>query len=109
MKVAEQKVKSVTEYLDTEYLSYAKYVVENRAIPSVIDGLANRIDQLKRYKSEESDISPSDYGLTHWIESQFDREMTPTQFELFKTRLEKLLQEAADKVSKVKPNKKSVS
>ena len=38
MKVAEQKVKSVTEYLDTEYLSYAKYVVENRAIPSVIDG-----------------------------------------------------------------------
>lgn len=38
MKVAEQPVKSVTEYLDNEYLSYAKYVVENRAIPSVIDG-----------------------------------------------------------------------
>jgi DNA topoisomerase-2 len=38
MKVAEQKVKTVTDYLDTEYLSYAKYVVENRAIPSVIDG-----------------------------------------------------------------------
>ena len=30
MKVAEQKTKTVTEYLDTEYLSYAKYVVENR-------------------------------------------------------------------------------
>jgi len=29
---------SVTEYLDTKYLEYAKDVVENRAIPSVIDG-----------------------------------------------------------------------
>jgi len=29
---------SVTEYLDTKYHEYAKDVVENRAIPSVIDG-----------------------------------------------------------------------
>jgi DNA topoisomerase-2 len=34
----DQNVKTVTEYLDNEYLAYAKYVVENRAIPSVIDG-----------------------------------------------------------------------
>lgn len=30
---------TISEYLDTDYLEYAKYVVENRAIPSVIDGL----------------------------------------------------------------------
>jgi DNA topoisomerase-2 len=30
---------TITQYLDTEYLEYAKYVIENRAIPSVIDGL----------------------------------------------------------------------
>lgn len=30
---------SITEYLDTDYHDYAKYVIENRAIPSVIDGL----------------------------------------------------------------------
>ena len=30
---------SITEYLDTDYHEYAKYVIENRAIPSVIDGL----------------------------------------------------------------------
>jgi len=30
--------KTVTEYLDQDYGNYAKYVIENRAIPSVIDG-----------------------------------------------------------------------
>ena len=30
---------TISEYLDTDYLEYAKYVVESRAIPSVIDGL----------------------------------------------------------------------
>lgn len=30
---------TITNYLNTDYLEYAKYVVENRAIPSVIDGL----------------------------------------------------------------------
>jgi DNA gyrase/topoisomerase IV subunit A len=30
---------TITEYLDNDYKEYAKYVVENRAIPSVIDGL----------------------------------------------------------------------
>ena len=30
---------TISEYLDTDYKEYAKYVVENRAIPSVIDGL----------------------------------------------------------------------
>lgn len=30
---------TISEYLDKDYLEYAKYVVENRAIPSVIDGL----------------------------------------------------------------------
>ena len=29
---------AITKYLDTKYLEYAKDVVENRAIPSVIDG-----------------------------------------------------------------------
>lgn len=31
--------KSVTEFLNDEYLEYAKYVIEQRAIPSLIDGL----------------------------------------------------------------------
>ena len=31
--------RTVTEFFDKEYLEYAKYVVENRAIPNVIDGL----------------------------------------------------------------------
>lgn len=31
--------RTVTDFFDTEYLDYAKYVVENRAIPSCIDGL----------------------------------------------------------------------
>ena len=31
--------KTVTEFFDKEYLEYARYVVENRAIPSCIDGL----------------------------------------------------------------------
>jgi len=30
--------RDVQDFFDTEYLDYAKYVVENRAIPSVIDG-----------------------------------------------------------------------
>ena len=30
--------KTIDEFFDEEYLGYAKYVVENRAIPSVIDG-----------------------------------------------------------------------
>ena len=30
--------RTITEYCDTEYLGYAHYVVEQRAIPSVIDG-----------------------------------------------------------------------
>lgn len=30
--------KTVTEYLDQDYGNYAKYVIEHRAIPSVIDG-----------------------------------------------------------------------
>ena len=30
--------RKVEDFFDNEYLSYAKYVVENRAIPSVIDG-----------------------------------------------------------------------
>jgi DNA topoisomerase II len=30
---------TITEYLDTDYRDYATYVIENRAIPSVIDGL----------------------------------------------------------------------
>lgn len=33
-----QEIKSVTEYLDQDYREYAVYVVEERAIPSVIDG-----------------------------------------------------------------------
>jgi DNA topoisomerase-2 len=32
------EVKTITQYLDTDYKEYAKYVVEERAIPSVIDG-----------------------------------------------------------------------
>lgn len=32
------KVKTVTEYLDSDYLDFAIHVVEERAIPSVIDG-----------------------------------------------------------------------
>jgi len=32
------EIKSVTEYLDQDYREYAVYVVEERAIPSVIDG-----------------------------------------------------------------------
>jgi len=31
--------KTITQFCDEDYLSYAKYVVEHRAIPSVIDGL----------------------------------------------------------------------
>lgn len=31
--------RTVTDFFDNEYLTYAKYVVENRAIPSCIDGL----------------------------------------------------------------------
>jgi len=31
--------RTVTDFFDNEYLDYAKYVVENRAIPSCIDGL----------------------------------------------------------------------
>jgi len=31
--------RTVTDFFDKEYLEYAKYVVENRAIPSCIDGL----------------------------------------------------------------------
>jgi DNA topoisomerase-2 len=30
--------KPISEFLDTDYLNYAKYIVEHRAIPSVIDG-----------------------------------------------------------------------
>jgi len=30
---------TITEYLDTDYHEYAKYVIEHRAIPSIIDGL----------------------------------------------------------------------
>ena len=30
---------TITEYLDRDYHEYATYVIENRAIPSVIDGL----------------------------------------------------------------------
>jgi DNA topoisomerase-2 len=33
------KSASITEYLDQDYREYAKYVIENRAIPSIIDGL----------------------------------------------------------------------
>ena len=32
------EVKTVTQYLDQDYRDYAVYVVEERAIPSVIDG-----------------------------------------------------------------------
>lgn len=32
------KIKSITGYLDSEYAEYGKYTVESRAIPSVIDG-----------------------------------------------------------------------
>ena len=31
--------RTVTDFFDKEYLEYAKYVVENRAIPHAIDGL----------------------------------------------------------------------
>ena len=31
--------RTVTDFFNKEYLEYAKYVVENRAIPSCIDGL----------------------------------------------------------------------
>ena len=31
--------RTVSNFFDKEYLEYAKYVVENRAIPSCIDGL----------------------------------------------------------------------
>ena len=30
--------RSIRDFFDNEYLNYAKYVVESRAIPSVIDG-----------------------------------------------------------------------
>jgi len=33
------RVRTVTDFFDTEYLDYAKYVVTNRAIPHCIDGL----------------------------------------------------------------------
>ena len=32
------EIKTVTDYLDNDYKEYAVYVVEERAIPSVIDG-----------------------------------------------------------------------
>jgi len=32
------ETKTITEYLDQDYREYAVYVVEERAIPSVIDG-----------------------------------------------------------------------
>ena len=34
-----KKTRTVTSFFDKEYLDYARYVVENRAIPSCIDGL----------------------------------------------------------------------
>jgi DNA topoisomerase-2 len=36
--MAKEKRREVEDFFNTEYLDYAKYVVENRAIPSVIDG-----------------------------------------------------------------------
>ena len=33
------ETKSITEFLSTDYKDFAMYVVESRAIPSVIDGL----------------------------------------------------------------------
>lgn len=36
--MSKPEIKSVTEYLDQDYREYAVYVVEERAIPSVIDG-----------------------------------------------------------------------
>lgn len=37
-KVAVAPQKTITEYLDNEYAAYGMYTIENRAIPSVIDG-----------------------------------------------------------------------
>ena len=34
-----KNTRTVTSFFDKEYLDYARYVVENRAIPSCIDGL----------------------------------------------------------------------
>lgn len=34
----ETNSKSITQYLDTEYAQFGKYTIENRAIPSLIDG-----------------------------------------------------------------------
>jgi len=34
--------RTVTDFFDKEYLEYAKYVVENRAIPSCIDGYTKK-------------------------------------------------------------------
>ena len=30
--------RTISDYLDTEYAAYGMYTIENRAIPSVIDG-----------------------------------------------------------------------
>jgi DNA topoisomerase-2 len=38
MSTKELEKKTITEYLDTEYAAYGMYTIENRAIPSVIDG-----------------------------------------------------------------------
>ena len=38
MQKEKENKREVRDFFNTEYLDYAKYVVENRAIPSVIDG-----------------------------------------------------------------------
>ena len=34
--------KTITEYLDNEYAAYGMYTIENRSIPSVIDGFKTK-------------------------------------------------------------------
>ena len=36
--MTKQNSKSITQYLDTEYAQFGKYTIENRAIPSLVDG-----------------------------------------------------------------------
>ena len=38
VKQVQPKQKTVTQYLDEDYSLYGMYTLENRAIPSVIDG-----------------------------------------------------------------------
>jgi len=67
--------KTITEIVDTDLLDYSMYVLQNRAIPSAIDGLKNSARKLvysmlteyptKRVKCAELAASIAKYGFHH--------------------------------------------